>query len=66
MALDVGREIAGIDIGDRGDDRGPGERQEAAHAATPASQRLARGAARAVGHRIAADQSFGHAPSTIE
>jgi hypothetical protein len=64
-ALDVGGEIAGVDIGDRGDDGGARERQEAAHAAPPAGQRFARRAPRAVGQPVV-NQRLRHAPSTIE
>ena len=47
-ALDVGGEVAGIHVGDRGDDRWAGERQEAAQAAPATGQRLAAGGDRAV------------------
>ena len=39
-SLDVGREIAGVDIGDRGNHRGPDERQEPAQAAALTVQTL--------------------------
>ena len=63
-ALDVGREIARIDIGDRGDDRRPRERQEAAHAAPPPGQRLTRRVACSVGQRVRCGSR--HAPCTID
>src|SRR5260370_29742696 len=43
-ALDIGGEIAGIHIGDRGDEGRPEERYERREPASPARQRLAAGA----------------------
>ena len=47
-ALDVGGEVAWVHVGDRGDHRGSGERQEAAQAAPPPRQGLAAGSDRAI------------------
>jgi hypothetical protein len=60
-ALDVGGEVAGVHVGDRGDHGGAGERQEAAQAAPAAGQRLAAGGDRAVGQA----KALAHATATI-
>jgi hypothetical protein len=49
--LDVGREVAGIHVRDRGDDRGTGKGQHRAQPAPPTSQHLASGEYGTVGQR---------------
>ena len=60
-ALDVGGEVAGVHVGDRGDHGRAGERQEAAQAPSPAGQRLAAGSDRAIRQA----QALAHAAETI-
>ncbi len=58
-ALDVGGEVAGVHVGDRGDHRWPGEGQERAQAAPLAGHGLASRGNRAIG------QGDAHAAVTI-